>query len=142
MTLEQFYTYQEQTFDSYTATVIRNESKNSKKEIARRAEREISLSQLMKDELAQIAAADDYDLESMTFFVAGDTVKIRNVLLGQAIASLPPQRREVILLSYFLNKNDPQIAALLNLGTDAVFFRRNSSLQRLKKILEDLKYEG
>lgn len=141
MTLEQFYTYQEQTFDSYTAKVIKNESKDAKKEIARRAKREIALSQLMKDELAQISAADEYNLESMTFFVDGDTVTICDMLLGQAIASLPPQRREVILLSYFLNKNDPQIAAKLNLGKDAVFFRRNSALQLLKEILEDLNYE-
>lgn len=141
MTLEQFYTYQEQTFDSYVAVVIKNESRNAKKEIARRAKHEISLSQLMNDEVAQIAAADDYDLESMTFSVAGDTVTIHDILLGQALASLTPQRREVILLSYFLKKNDPQIAAILNLGKDAVFFRRNSTLQRLKEILEDLNYE-
>lgn len=141
MTLEQFYTYQEQTFDSYVAVVIKNESRNAKKEIARRAKHEISLSQLMNDEVAQIAAADDYDLESMTFSVAGGTVTIHDILLGQALASLTPQRREVILLSYFLKKNDPQIAAILNLGKDAVFFRRNSTLQRLKEILEDLNYE-
>lgn len=141
MTLEQFYTYQEQTFDSYVAIVIKNESKDAKKAIARRTEREISLSQLMQEELAQITATDEYNLESMTFFVAGDTVTIHDMLLGQALASLTPQRREVILLSYFLKKNDPQIAAILNLGKDAVFFRRKSTLQRLKDILEDLNYE-
>lgn len=141
MTLEQFYTYQEQTFDSYVATVIKNESKDAKKELARRADRVITMSQLMKDELAQIAAEDKYDLDGMTFNVDGDTVIVRDMLLGQAIASLPPQRREVILLSYFLDKNDPQIAALLHLGEDAVFFRRNSTLERLRKILEDLNYE-
>lgn len=141
MTLEQFYTYQEQTFDSYVAIVIKNESKDAKKAIARRTEREISLSQLMQEELAQITVTDEYNLESMTFFVAGDTVTIRDMLLGQALASLTPQRREVILLSYFLHKNDPQIASILNLGIDAVFFRRKSTLQRLKDILEDLNYE-
>lgn len=138
MTLDEFYAYQEQTFDSYIATVIRNEAKDAKKEIAKRAEREIALSQLMEDELAQIAKTDHYDLESMTFFVGGDTVTIHDLLLGQAIASLPPQRREVILMSYFLNKNDPQIAKALHLGEDAVFFRRNSALRRLRKILEEL----
>ena len=141
MTLEQFYTYQEQTFDSYVATIIKNESKDAKKEIARRAKREIALSQLMKEELAQIAVEDHYNLESMTLIVDGDSVTIKDVLLGQAIASLPPQRREVILMSYFLNMNDPQIADLLGIGEDAVFFRRNSTLQRLKKILRGMNYE-
>lgn len=94
----------------------------------------------MRDELAQIAAEDDYSLDSMTFKVGGNTVIVHDMLLGQAIASLPPQRREVILLSYFLDKKDPQIAALLHLGVDAVFFRRNSALERLRKILEGLNY--
>lgn len=138
MTLNQFYTYQEQTFDSYIATIIRNEAKDAKKEIAKRAEREIALSQLMGVELAQIAETDHYNLESMTFSVDGDTVTVHDMLLGQAIASLPPQRREVILMSYFLNKNDPQIAKALHLGEDAVFFHRNSTLQLLRKILEGL----
>ena len=141
MTLAEFYTYQEQTFDSYVLTIIKNEAINAKKEIARRAEHETELSQLMRDELAQIAAEDNYNFDSMTFTVDGDTVIIHDMLLGQAIASLPPQRREVILMSYFLGKNDPQIAALLHLGEDAVFFRRNSALERLRKILEDLNYE-
>lgn len=141
MTLAEFHTYQEQTFDSYVLTVIKNEAINAKKEIARRAEHEIELSQLMRDELAQIAAEDNYNLDSMTFIVDGDTVTVHDMLLGQAIASLPPQRRKVILMSYFLDKKDPQVATLLHLGEDAVFFRRNSTLERLRKILEGLNYE-
>ena len=141
MTLEQFHTYQEQTFDSYIATVIKNESKDAKKEISRRAEREINLSQLTNDELAQIAIEDQYNLEGTTFFVDGVSITIQDMLLGQAIASLPPQRREVILLSYFMNKKDPEIAEHLNLGEDAVFFRRSSTIQLLKKILDGMNYE-
>lgn len=67
-----------------------------------------------------------------------ETVTIENMLLGQAIASLPPMRREVILLSYFLGKNDPQIAKQLNLTPNAIRYRRQTTLQRLKKILEVL----
>ena len=141
MTLAEFYTYQEQTFDSYSATIIKNEAINAKKEIARRAEHQIEISQLKEDELAEIAAEDKYELESMTFLVDDEIVTVHDMKLGQAIASLPPHRREVILLSYFLNKNDPQIAEILNLGEDAIFFRRNSTLQRLRKILEGLDYE-
>lgn len=62
----------------------------------------------------------------------------KDMLLGQAIASLPPMRREVILLSYFLGKNDPQIAKLLNLTPNTIRYRRQTTLQRLKEILEVL----
>lgn len=39
MTQVEFQRYQEQTFDSYVKRLIRNEGRNAKKELARRAER-------------------------------------------------------------------------------------------------------
>lgn len=141
MTLSEFHTYQEQTFDSYVKTVIANEAKNAKKEIARRSEREVSISQLVESELAKIVSEDKYTLESMTFSVDGDTITVNDVLLGRAIAALPPLRREVILLSYFLDKKDQQIAALMHLDANVVSKRRYASLKRLKELLEALDYE-
>ena len=138
MTIEQFHTYQEQTFDSYITSLVRNEGKNGRKEVARRAKKEIAMSQLLDSELAHLSVTDTYNVEGMTFSINDETVTIENMLLGQAIASLPPMRREVILLSYFLGKNDPQIAKQLNLTPNAIRYRRQTTLQRLKKILEVL----
>jgi len=138
MTLEQFQKYQEQTFDSYITRLVKNEGKNARKEIARRAKKEIAISQLMDSELARLAVTDTYNIEEMTFSVNDETVIVKDMLLGQAIASLPPMRREVILLSYFLGKNDPQIAKLLNLTPNTIRYRRQTTLQRLKEILEVL----
>ena len=141
MKLEAFYTYQEQTFDSFMAKVIKNEGKDAKKEIARRADHEISVSQLMERELAQIAAADTYDLDKMTFYVRNNAITVHDMLLGQAIAALPPYRREVILLAYFMNKNDPQIGELLSVTPNTIRYRRKTSLEKLKRILEMMDYE-
>lgn len=142
MTLSQFYTYKEQAFDSYISKLIKNEGKDAKKEIARRAQHEVAISQLFQSELAQIATSDKYEIDNMTFSViGGDTVIISDFLLGKAIAALPPQRREVILQSYFLNKNDVQIASLMHLETDTVNKRRHATLRRLKELLEAIDYE-
>lgn len=141
MTLSEFHTYQEQTFDSYIKTVIANEAKNAKKEIARRTEHEISISQLVDSKLAKIVTEDKYELEGMTFSIEGDTVTVNDVLLGRAIAALPPLRREVILLSYFLDKKDQQIAALMHLDPNVISKRRYATLRRLKDLLEALDYE-
>lgn len=46
MTQVEFQRYQEQTFDSYVKRLIRNEGRNAKKELARRAEREVNLSMI------------------------------------------------------------------------------------------------
>ena len=141
MTLSQFHTYKEQAFDSYISKVIKNEGKDAKKEIARRAQHEVALSQLLQSELAQIATSDKYEIDNMTFSVGNDTVTISDLLLGKALAALPPQRREVILLSYFMDKNDVQIGSLMHLETDTVNKRRHATLRRLKELLEALDYE-
>lgn len=141
MTLQQFHTYQEQTFDSYISKLIKNEGKDAKKEIARRAKREISMSQLSQSEVAHIAITDTYDLEHTTFSVKGDTVIIKDAILGQALAALPPNRRDVILLSYFMAKSDLQIGTLLNLTSNAIRYRKMTALQRLREIMEELENE-
>lgn len=138
MTLEQFHAFQEQTFDSFITRLITNEGKNARKQIARRAEKEIAMSQLLDSELARLASTDTYDIEEMTFSINSETVVVKNILLGRAIASLPPMRREVILLSYFLGESDTQIAKSLNLTPNAIRYRRQTTLQRLKGILEVL----
>lgn len=141
MTLQQFHTYQEQTFDSYMNKLIKNEGKDAKKEISRRAKREIPMSQLSKSEYAHIAITDTYDLDHMTFSVKDDTIIIKDAFLGQALAALPPNRREVILLSYFMAKSDPQIGALLNLTSNAIRYRKMTALQRLRELMETLENE-
>ena len=141
MTLEQFRTYKERAFESFISKLIKNEGKDARKEIARRAKHEVTFSQLIESELSQISTTDNYEMESMTFAIKGDTVTVHDIMLGKALASLPPQRREVILLSYFLNLNDMQIGDIMHLGTSTINKRRHATLHRLKEILEALAYE-
>ena len=141
MNRTQFHTYKEHTFDAYIKRVINNAAIDAARGIARRAEREISLSQLTRDEEASLATTDEYDLGSTRFSIHGDNVTVSDIRLGQAIASLPPQRREVILLSYFTGLNDPQIANLLHMEPNTIRYRKHASLRRLRSILEALDNE-
>ena len=77
----------------------------------------------------------------MTFYVRNNAITVHDMLLGQAIAALPPYRREVILLAYFMNKNDPQIGELLSVTPNTIRYRRKTSLEKLKRILEMMDYE-
>ena len=56
--------------------------------------------------------------------------------LGQALSSLPPKRRDVVLLFYFADQNEPQIGRLLNITTMAVNARRRKALAALRELLE------
>lgn len=141
MTEQQFHTYQEQTFDAYCKRLIRNESINTLKALSHRYQHEIPFSTLSHAELAALAHEDTYLLEEMTLPIGEDRVAVHDLLLGQAIGSLPPGLREVVLLSYFLGRNDVQISRALDVTPKAIRYRKQKALDKLKEILEALGYE-
>ncbi len=145
MTMEEFIDYQEKAFLTYFLTLIKNEARDAQEELDREAERKTNLSALSVplDMLPGLSAEDVYEgLETIrTFFVRDMAVPVRDPLLGEAISSLPPKRREVILLFYFLDKSDPQIGALLHLDPKTINLRRRSALARLRDELEARKHE-
>ena len=141
MTMQEFITYQKQTFDAYFKKLIRNEAIDAHAELDTQADREISFSELPLDNLSQFAVEDAYDLETMTFSVLDQDVDVRSYLLGHLLASLPPHRRNLILMSYFLDMTEPQIGQALNLKTSTVNYRKNNALCRLRQILEVLDNE-
>lgn len=67
--------------------------------------------------------------------------EIFDCLLGQAILSLPPKWRNVIVMYYFLDMSDEKIGGVLQLTTEAIHHRRQVALERLNTILEDMGYE-
>ena len=141
MTQVEFRQYQEQTFDSYAKRLIRNEGRNAKKELARRAEREVSLSTLPYDDMPAVSREDKYLLEKLGVHSRAGEVEVLDRLLGQAIMSLAPKWRDVIVMYYFLNMSDEKIGSVLQLTTGAIRHRRQTAIERLKTMLEDMGYE-
>ena len=66
----------------------------------------------------------------------GFEVAVADELLAEALKTLPQDRLQIILLSYFLGMSDPEIAGRLNLIRRTVSHRRKNSLQELKKFME------
>lgn len=137
----EFQRYQEETFDSYAKRLIRNESRNAKKELARQAEREISLSSLPDSGLLSAAHEDRYLLEKVDVHIQVGEVKIFDWQLGQALMSLAPKWRDVIVMYYFLDMTDDRIGGVLHLTTGAIRHRRQAAIEHLKTVLEDIGYE-
>lgn len=141
MTQVDFRQYQEQTFDSYAKRLIRNEGRNAKKELARRAQREVSLSMLSYDGLPIVAHEDKYLLEKADVHSKAGEVEVFDRLLGQAVMSLVPKWRDVIVMYYFHGLSDEKIGGVLHLTTGAIRHRRTVALDRLKTTLEGMGYE-
>ena len=138
MTMQQFHSYKEQQFDAFCKAIIRNESADAHRALSKRFSREISVENMIFAELASLQVSDEYHPDATSFWVQGRRVIVSDWALGQALRSLPPYRRDVILLSYFMECSDSQIGKLLKMDTRTVCSRRTAALARLRSLLEDL----
>ena len=123
-------------FDSVCRKILRNESRNYNKQLARRSEKEVSLSDLSEKELGQLYAMDEYPSDSTCFDVLEYRVAVKDDRLAEALAALPSKKRDVILLSYFLDMKDTEISEKLKVVGSTIHRRRTSSLKELKLRLE------
>ena len=142
MTMEDFYLFHEDNFDSFSKKTIKKASANIRRKLAAQSDRETELSVLPFQDLQKLCTEDTYqeDEESVVFHVRGLSVVVHDSALGQALFALPPKRRDVVLLFYFAEQNDPQIGRLLNLDTSTINRRRSAALSNLKAILEAMGY--
>ena len=103
------------SFDAFCKKVLRNEARDYQDALARKRNREVYFSELPVDVLEQFAVRDTYFTDSRTFEVIGHSVCIDDETLAEAISALPVERRDIILLSYFLDMSDAEIANVLNM---------------------------
>ena len=76
---------------------------------------------LSESELAQLFTTDEYESDYFRFQVSGFDVLVKNELLAEALNALPERKRDIILLSYFLDMSDAEIGELLNVVRTTVF---------------------
>ena len=128
-------------FGSYCARVLKNEANRVRNEYARQRENETPWDDLSQSELEQASTADRYFMDEHVFEVLGLPVVVSGDTLAEAIASLPKDKRDVILLSYFLGLNDREISERLNVVRQTISKRRLVSLKELREYLEKEGFE-
>lgn len=137
MTEQEFRTYQEQSFDAFCKAVIRNESINAHKQLSARVEKEVQISALSSTEIGKLFSEDVYKPYQKTFYVKNTPISVYDQELAESLQRLTPQRRNVILLFYFLGYNEAEISRLLHIAKPTVTDRRVSALHKLRELLED-----
>ena len=123
-------------FDSFCRKVLREEARDYARDLARQGEREVSLSGLSKEEMARLYVLDEYPSEQFHFDVQGYDIVVKDERLADALGSLSDDKRDIVLLAYFLDMTDQEIADKLNVVRRTVQYRRASSLKEMKKRLE------
>lgn len=94
---------------------------------------------MSEKELNNISVMDKYDLGNVRFQVLGYDieVKVKNALIVEALEVLTEKKRNVVLLAYFLEMSDTEIAKEMNLVHSTIREHQIRSLELLKKIMEE-----
>lgn len=127
----------EHQYDTLIKKVLTGEAKNARAEMSKRRAYEVNFSDLNQQLLEKIGTCDEGLSENYLFEINGFDVIIRNELLAEAVTSLPERKRNIILMSYFLDMSDYEIADLLNLVRSTVTYHREDALEKLKRFMEE-----
>ena len=132
---DRHYEHKQYAFDSYCKKVLKCEAYNGYREISRRQRREILLSELSEEELAQLAVYDCYPWEYTAFLVGDDVILIKDDRLAAALSALPRENRDIFLMYWFVGMADREIAEHLHLVRRTVNARRQNAYRLLKELM-------
>lgn len=122
-------------FCTYCIKVLHGEALNYFDELERQRKREVNFSELLQKELDALYCCDDYDLADY-FSVMGRQIPVRDELVSKALKKLPSKKRDIILMLYFLDMTEKEIATCLKLVQSTVHYHKDDSLRLLRKLME------
>lgn len=123
------------TFNGFCKKVLKNEAIDAIRENRTRRKHEVVFSELTPQEENQLYTYDHYFAEEMGFQVAGKWITAK--LLADALHTLPEEKRQAVLLYYFFDMSDVEIAEFMKIPRSTVQYRRTSSFELLKRYLEE-----
>ena len=124
-------------FDAFCKRLLKHEVIDAIREQKRLGQWETTFSELTRAEQNQLQYIDHYAPDRRVFPLLGREIEVLDADLVRALSVLPADRRAIILLFYFLEMRDEEIGAELGLSRPAVQRRRTSTLDMLRKILEE-----
>ena len=132
--MEQSSFYDEKTvrhkFDRKRKLALKGEVVDYERHLAYLRKHEVLFSELSEREIENFSIINEYALEKSYFRTGGYDVVAKDALLAEALKALTERKRDVILLSYFMEMNDADIARKLNLVRSTVHENgRNASIR-------------
>ena len=124
------------SFDSYCKKVLKQRVIDLQRQLKRRGEREVAFSEMPARELASLSVTDQYFADEFVFSVLGENIGVSDADLADALNILPAEKRDIVLMSYFFDMTDKEIAERLNMARRTVANQRTSTLRKLKKIMD------
>lgn len=122
-------------FFTYCIKVLNGEALNYLKELERRKKNEVLFSELLQNDWNKLYSNDDYKIAEK-FTVMGRQILVYDEWLSEAQKKLPEKKREIILMLFFLDMTEKEIATYLRLVQSTVHYHKKDSLSRLKRYME------
>ena len=136
MTEIELQEYHVHAFDAFCKRVIRNAAVDAFRKSKRKQKVEMDIDDPMIAYIHSIQTHDTYTLYSRTYYVKEQPIVVRDKNLGESLQYIIPQKRAVILLSYFAGYNDTEVANILGVSPTSIARRKKSALLRLRELLE------
>ena len=129
--------YHECSFDAFCKKVIRNFAIDAKR-IYWKKSITTSDDELLANYEKFLRTEDTYDLNKYEkiYYVNGIKVVVTNETVGEALKFIMPNKRAVLLLSFFMDYRDTDIARTLRITNATVSYRKRQALKQLKVLLE------
>ena len=103
-------------FESCLKKVVRHVVKDYQKKLKRRQKEETLFCELPEIVVESLAVWDDYDTDYTIFNVCGSDIRICDDELAEALKHLSERNRENLLMYYFLEMSDTEIAKRQNIS--------------------------
>ena len=127
----------ENQFDYICKRAMEDERKDYFKQLSRLAKHEVSFSEIGDYLVSQFTTTDSYSTDFQIFTLNDISVSIKNDLLSEALRNLPINKRDILLLFYFMDMSDSEIAGMLKVNRSTVYRHRTSGLAMMKKFMEE-----
>lgn len=123
--------------DLGNAVILFGVVKDYYKELKKNQAEAIPFCELPDIIIDKVAIWDTYKTDYTTFNICGHDIYVYDDELAKVIKQLSDRYRENVLMYYFLDMSDTEIAKLQNISRSGVFQNRHYALKQMKKSLEE-----
>ncbi|WP_028041774.1 RNA polymerase sigma factor [Candidatus Stoquefichus massiliensis] len=124
-------------FDCCLKKVVRGVLCDYRKELKRRKSKETLFCELPDIIIEKLAIWDKYDCNYTIFNVCGNDIRVFDDELAEALEQLSERNRDNLLMYYFLDMSDTEIAKIQNISRSGVFQNRHHALELIKNSLKE-----
>ena len=124
-------------FESVCKMALDGEAVDYHRQLKRRMQHEISLELLPIEQMEQFIVEDKHEAEAHYFEVMNITVEVHNKWIADCIRRLPEKKQTVILLAFFENMRETEIAELMQLANSTVSLRIDSKKKDVRKVYQE-----